>query len=172
MRTSTELNRRNFLKASGLSGAAFILGLSARAAEPSEQAIENLSLLEDSFELTPFVIIEKTGKITIMNSKPEIGQGTWQAIPMIIAEELELGLDQYEIKQTSGDKKYGGQTAGGSSSVRTSYATLRKTGAAAREMLVQAAAQTWGVPVNECYAERANVFHKPSGKKTGLFSVS
>lgn len=165
MRTSTELNRRNFLKASGLSGAAFILGLSARASEPSEQAIENLSLLEDSFELTPFVIIEKTGKITIMNSKPEIGQGTWQAIPMIIAEELELGLDQYEIKQTSGDKKYGGQTAGGSASVRTSYATLRKTGAAAREMLSQAAAQTWNVPVNECYAERANIFHKPSGKK-------
>lgn len=165
MRTSTELNRRNFLKASGLSGAAFILGLSARAAEPSEQSIENLSLLEDSFELTPFVIIEKTGKITIMNSKPEIGQGTWQAIPMIIAEELELGLDQYEIKQTSGDKKYGGQTAGGSASVRTSYAILRKTGAAAREMLLQAAAQTWGVSVNECYAERANVFHKPSDKK-------
>ncbi|MDI9878797.1 molybdopterin cofactor-binding domain-containing protein [Flectobacillus longus] len=165
MRTSTELNRRNFLKASGLSGAAFILGLSARASESSEQAIENLSLLEDSFELTPFVIIEKSGKITIMNSKPEIGQGTWQAIPMIIAEELELGLDQYEIKQTSGDKKFGGQTAGGSSSVRTSYATLRKTGAAAREMLVQAAAQTWSVPVDECYAERANVFHKPSGKK-------
>ena len=62
MRTSTELNRRNFLKASGLSGAAFILGLSARASEPSEQSIENLSFLEDSFELTPFVIIEKTGK--------------------------------------------------------------------------------------------------------------
>lgn len=165
MRTSTELNRRNFLKASGLSGAAFILGLSARAAEPSEQSIENLSLLEDSFELTPFVIIEKSGKITIMNSKPEIGQGTWQAIPMIIAEELELGLDQYEIKQTSGDKKYGGQTAGGSASVRTSYATLRKTGAAAREMLLQAAAQTWNVPITECYAERASVFHKPTGKK-------
>jgi isoquinoline 1-oxidoreductase beta subunit len=109
MRTSTELNRRNFLKASGLSGAAFILGLSARAAEPSEQSIENLSFLEDSFELTPFVIIEKTGKITIMNSKPEIGQGTWQAIPMIIAEELELGLDQYEIKQTSGDKNMEGK---------------------------------------------------------------
>ncbi len=168
MQTSTTaLNRRHFLKVSGLSGAAFIIGLSGTSAEASQPEIQNLSRLEASFELTPFVVIEKSGKITIMNSKPEIGQGTWQSIPMIIAEELEVGLDQYTIQQTNGDKKFGGQTAGGSASVRTSFAMLRKTGATAREMLIKAAAQTWSVPETECYAERAVVYHRASGKKIG-----
>ena len=111
------------------------------------------------------MIIEKTGQITIFNTRPEIGQGTFQSVPAMIAEELEVSLDQVTIKQTGGEKKFGGgQSAGGSASIRTGYQNMRKVGASAREMLIKAASQQWNVPVTECYAENAKVFHKPTGK--------
>jgi isoquinoline 1-oxidoreductase beta subunit len=86
----------------------------------------------------------------------------------MIAEELEVSLDQVTIKQTGGEKKFGGgQSAGGSASIRTGYQSMRKVGASAREMLIKAASQQWNVPVTECYAENAKVFHKPTGKSIG-----
>lgn len=163
MQKTLNIDRRNFLKYSGLTGTALILGFSSSEAIPNREVL-NLSRIAESFELTPFVIIEKSGQITIMNSKPEMGQGTFQSIPSLIAEELEVPLNKVIIKQTSGEKQFGAQTAGGSSSVRGSYANLRKTGASAREMLIKAASQQWSVPVEECYAEDVKVFHKPSGR--------
>ena len=158
------IDRRNFLRITGITGAGLVFGLSANG----ETAVENLSAAGDLFELTPFVIIEKTGQITIFNTRPEIGQGTFQSVPAMIAEELEVSLDQVTIKQTGGEKKFGGeQSAGGSASIRTGYQNMRKIGASAREMLIKAASQQWNVPVTECYAENAKVFHKPTGKSIG-----
>ncbi|HEX9956991.1 MAG TPA: molybdopterin cofactor-binding domain-containing protein, partial [Fibrella sp.] len=82
----------------------------------------------------------------------------------MIAEELEVGIDQITIKQSDGMAKYGSQFAVGSGTVRTEWKRLREAGAAARNMLVQAAATRWGVPVSECYAQRAIVNHRPTGK--------
>ncbi|MFZ2783647.1 MAG: molybdopterin cofactor-binding domain-containing protein [Sediminibacterium sp.] len=161
--STTQINRRNFLRLTGITGAGLVMGLSSRA--NGVEMVENLTNVLESFELHPLVVIEKSGLITIYNSKPEIGQGTFQSIPALIAEELEVSLDKVTIKQTGGEKKFGpGQSAGGSASVRTSYMNLRKVGAAAREMLIKAAAQQWNVPVEECYAADASVFHRPSGK--------
>ncbi|MFY9465217.1 MAG: molybdopterin cofactor-binding domain-containing protein [Sediminibacterium sp.] len=161
--STTQINRRNFLRLTGITGAGLVMGLSSRA--NGVEMVENLTNALESFELHTLVVIEKSGLITIYNSKPEIGQGTFQSIPALIAEELEVSLDKVTIKQTGGEKKFGpGQSAGGSASVRTSYMNLRKVGAAAREMLIQAAAQQWNVPVEECYAADASVFHRPSGK--------
>lgn len=162
--SNNSVNRRDFLRYTGLSGAAFILGISsAKAGQTTE--ISNLSTLAENYQLTPYIIIEKSGKITLFNSKPEIGQGTFQSIPALIAEELELLPEQFTVKQTGGEKKFGdAQFAGGSFSVRASYFDMRKVGASAREMLLTAASQQWNVPVSECYAKQAKVFHKPSGK--------
>lgn len=160
------VNRRDFLRYTGLSGAALVLGISsARAGETAN--ITNLSTLAESHSLTPFIIIEKSGKITLFNNKPEIGQGTFQSIPALIAEELEVSPAQYTVRQTGGEKKYGAQFAGGSMSVRMSYTEMRKAGAAAREMLITAASQQWNVPVSECYAENAKVVHRPTGRSIG-----
>ena len=159
----SHIDRRGFIKLTGITGAGLLVGLSAKA--DGAAAVKNLTGATESFELTPFVLIENTGQITIFNPKPEMGQGTFQSIPALIAEELEVSLDQVTIKQTGGEKKFGGgQSAGGSASVRSSYQNLRKVGASAREMLVKAASQKWDVPVEECYAENAKVFHKPSGR--------
>jgi isoquinoline 1-oxidoreductase beta subunit len=161
--STNQINRRNFIRLTGITGAGLVMGLSSRA--NGVETVENLTNALESFELHPFVVIEKSGLITIYNSKPEIGQGTFQSIPALIAEELEVSLDKVTIKQTTGEKKFGpGQSAGGSASVRTSYMNLRKVGAAAREMLIKAAAQEWNVPVEECYAADAAVHHRPSGK--------
>ncbi|GAB4045718.1 xanthine dehydrogenase family protein molybdopterin-binding subunit [Spirosoma litoris] len=164
--SNTNTSRRAFLKAAGLTGAAFALGFPT--AEGFTSPILNLSALPDSVELTPYIIIEKSGRITIMNPRPEIGQGTYQSVPAMIAEELEVPLDKVIIRQTGGETKYGGmwsQAVGGSGSIRGGYTQMRKVGASAREMLVKAASDQWSVPVDECFAENATVVHKPTGKK-------
>jgi isoquinoline 1-oxidoreductase beta subunit len=163
---NSQINRRNFLRLTSLTGAGLVMGLGVKADGIS--IIENLGTSTASFELSPLVMIDQTGLVTIFNTKPEIGQGTYQSIPALIAEELEVAMDKIVIKQTGGEKKYGpAQFVGGSSSVRTNYTNLRKVGAAAKEMLVKAASTSWNVPVSECYAENATVIHRPSGKKMG-----
>jgi isoquinoline 1-oxidoreductase beta subunit len=162
----SKIDRRKFLKFSGITGAGFIIGLSlkGKAGTVSVTKAGDVS----PYGLTPFVMIEKNGTITIFNPKPEMGQGTFQSIPSLIAEELEVPLTGVIIQQTGGEQRFGpGQSAGGSSSVRGSYFELRKVGASAKEMLVMAAANQWKVPVEECYAENAKVYHKPSGKSIG-----
>ncbi|WP_439506136.1 molybdopterin cofactor-binding domain-containing protein [Sediminibacterium sp.] len=163
---NSQINRRNFLRLTSLTGASLVMGLGVKADGIS--VIENLGTSAASFELSPLVMIDQTGLVTIFNTKPEIGQGTYQSIPALIAEELEVAMDKIVINQTGGEKKYGpAQFVGGSSSVRTNYTNLRKVGAAAKEMLVKAASTAWSVPVNECYAENATVIHRPTGKKLG-----
>jgi isoquinoline 1-oxidoreductase beta subunit len=161
---SNAINRRNFIRLSGLTGAALILGVSSRSGEKELAAVGDVA---DSYKLTPYIIIEKSGKITLMNPKPDMGQGTFQSVPALIAEELEVPLDAVTILQTSGEKEFGRQVSGGSTSVRLNYFSLRKVGAAAREMLIAAAAAKWKVQAKDCYAANAKVYHKPSGKSIG-----
>lgn len=164
MSSNTSLSRRHFLRLSGLTSAGFIIGLSGVEGKALETVV-NMSYLGESSNLTPFIIIEKSGRITIFNTKPEIGQGTFQSIPSIFAEELDLTLDMVTIKQSGGQKELGAdQFAGGSASIRTSYKKYRIAGAAAREMLVLAASQAWGVPVGECKAELGKVIHAGSNR--------
>ena len=157
----TRVNRRNFLRMSGLGGIALVLGVSDRTGKTELAAVGNL---EEAYKLTPYVFIEKTGTITLMNPKPDMGQGTYQSVPALIAEELEVALDAVNIVQTGGEKEYGRQVSGGSTSVRLNYVVLRKVGASAKQMLLTAAAGQWKVPAEECYAENGKIFHKPTGK--------
>jgi isoquinoline 1-oxidoreductase beta subunit len=165
MKKNTALDRRKFLQLSGITGAGFMMGLNMGCKGGPEVA-KIAAASGEWYSLTPYINIETTGAITIFNTKPEVGQGTWQAVPAMIAEELEVSLDQVTIKATGGQKIFGGnQGVGGSYSVRGEYFELRKVGASAREMLTGAAAKQWNVPVTECYAENATIIHKPSGKK-------
>ncbi len=162
----SNINRRNFIRLTGITSTGLILGLSGKA--NAAATVENLSNAAEPFELGAYIMINKNGEITLFNSKPEIGQGTFQSIPALMAEELEVSLDKVTIKQTGGEKKYGFmQFAGGSMSIRSEYHNLRKVGAAAREMLLKAASTEWNVPVAECYASEATIIHRPSGKKLG-----
>lgn len=145
-------SRRSFIKKAGATGLTFWLGLSYVKGA-------NAPVISTAKSLTPFIKIDAAG-ITIFNPNPEMGQGSYQAVASMIAEELEVSLDQITIKNTSGEKEFGaGQWAGGSSTVREGYLTYRKIGASAKEMLVKAASQTWGVSPESCTAKEGKVIH-------------
>lgn len=145
-------SRRSFIKKAGATGLTFWLGLSYVKGESK-------AVISTAKSLTPFIKIDASG-ITIFNPNPEMGQGSYQAVASMIAEELEVSLDQITIKNTSGEKEFGaGQWAGGSSTVREGYLTYRKIGASAKEMLVKAASQKWGVSPESCTAKEGKVLH-------------
>jgi isoquinoline 1-oxidoreductase subunit beta len=159
----TNNSRREFIKASSLLAIGFSLP-SWGGAKSEILQLSNISNAALGLELSPYIVIDDLGKIIIYNAKPDVGQGTWQAIPMLLAEELEVSMEQIEIRMTDGTAKYGAQNIGGSNSIRSRWKPMRQAGAAAKEMLIKAASNQWQVPVNECFAKEAKVYHKPSNK--------
>lgn len=155
---------------SGLSGAALTLGIymPALGKESAGEVITPEQAGNLGVELNAWISIDPSGKVTITNHRAEMGQGSFQSVPQIIAEELEVNMDTISIIFAEGNgAKYGDQATGGSSTVRGSYKKLLKLGATAREMLVEAAAKKWGATKSECYAQNGFVIHKGSGKKFG-----
>jgi isoquinoline 1-oxidoreductase subunit beta len=119
---------------------------------------------KDSFSPNAYLRITPDNKITIVVARSEMGQGVRTALPMILAEELEADWKQVEIEQAGASTLYGDQTTGGSASIRTTWDPMRKAGASAREMLITAAALTWGVPRSSCTAEAGHVKHAASNR--------
>ncbi|QEC67483.1 xanthine dehydrogenase family protein molybdopterin-binding subunit [Panacibacter ginsenosidivorans] len=170
MNTSNKnVSRRNFVRITGISGAALTVGLYLPAsAKNKAKIITGEDAVNLSIEMNAWVSIDKAGKVTLMNHRSEMGQGAYQVVPQMIAEELEVNLNDVNIQFAPGNnKKYGSQITGGSSTVRGSYKNLLRMGATAREMLIATAAKKWNVSNTECYAENAAVIHKPTGKKFG-----
>lgn len=155
-------SRRNFLKATGISTFGLALGVTTFARDASVKKITPAIL---RLEINPFIIIDTAGNITLVNPRPDMGQGSTQAVPSLLAEELGVKLENVQIIQSDGSGKYGSQTSGGSSSVRELWLPIRKAGAAAREMLTTTAAKRWNVAVSECTAEDGYILHKASGRK-------
>jgi len=174
MQTASEqhkLSRRRFVKMGSLTTAALTVGFYLKAIGNEGSIAEFLTgenAEKQGIDLTAWISIDKNGNIVLYNHRSEMGQGSFQSVPQIIAEELEVDLNKVRIEFTRGAQgKYGSQVTGGSSTIRGAYQQLLKTGATAREMLIEAAANRWKVPKSECYALDAMVFHKPSGKKLG-----
>lgn len=148
-----------------MTGAALTLGL--HAVHGGKMKVIKADIPADAgVELNAWISIDSSGKVTIMNHRAEMGQGAYQSVPQMIAEELEVDLDKVNIVFGIGnEKKYGSQITGGSSTVRSAYKHLGKMGASAREMLIEAASKKWNVERATCYAEDGHVIHKPTGKK-------
>ncbi|OJJ22790.1 hypothetical protein BKI52_00110 [marine bacterium AO1-C] len=158
-----KLNRRNFIKTSAVAGGAFVLSFSLPwgnklLAEPTTKVSE----------MNAFLKIAKDGTITIMAKNPEIGQGVKTSLPMIIAEELGADWRKINVIQADLDKKYGRQSAGGSTAINRNWKPLRKVGATAREMLEEAAAKKWGMDKKQCYVENGFVKNKKNRKKASF----
>jgi len=145
------VKRRSFLKTSAAAGGGVVIGFSWMAScKPERNMIINELISPDIptewIRLTSYIQIGKNGTISIANPNPEIGQNVKTSMPMIVAEELECDWDQVVVEQAPLNTDwYKRQVAGGSQSIRHDWETLRKTGAAAKEMLVSAAAEKWGV---------------------------
>ena len=117
--------------------------------------------------LQPHVLlrIDTQGHITLVSKLPEMGQGVKTSLPMLIAEELEADWREVQVVQADFDAVYGPQTAGGSQSVPQHFDAFLRLGAMARTLLLQAAADTWQVPVGACHAQRGVIHHAASGRQ-------
>lgn len=157
-------SRRLLLKSAGLVGGAWMLGL-----WPGDEAALAAGAASQ-FDANAFIAIHADGGVTLTVPKIEMGQGTYTSLPMLLAEELEIGLDQVRLRHAPPDVAlYGGarhdQFTGGSLSIQTLWLPLRQAGAAARTVLVAAAAEGWGVAPDSCHAARGVVHHAASKRQ-------
>ena len=154
-------SRRIVLKAGAAAGG----GLLLQAVLPPLIRDATAAPADDATALNAFVRIAPDGVVSIMAKNPEIGQGVKTMLPMVIAEELDVDWKTVRVEQAALDEaKFGHQFAGGSLATPLNYDPLRRVGAAARQMLVAAAAQSWGVPPAECRSEAGVVSHQKSGR--------
>jgi CO/xanthine dehydrogenase Mo-binding subunit len=151
------LSRREFVAAGVAAGAGLIIGFYLPHKGESGAA---------AFSPNAYLRITADDKVTIVVPRSEMGQGVYTALPMILAEELEADWKQIAIEQPGASRLYGLQDTGGSSSVHNTWDPLRKAGATAREMLISAAALTWGVPRSTCVAESGGIKHTGSNRRS------
>lgn len=153
------VSRRSVLKGLGATGG-LVLGLKlAPAGSLAARASGKTALVPNLF-----LAIDKSGTVSIICPRAEMGQGIRTGLPMIIADELEADWSRIRVEQAVGDKKYGDQNTDGSRSVVANYTRMREAGAAARQMLEQAAAKQWGVDPAECRAANHRVVHAGTDK--------
>ena len=150
------INRRDFVKLFGLASGGIILGCTV--ASDKKNFIPSTN--KEGFHPNVFIHIEKNGNVTLMASRSEMGQGIRTSLASAIADELEADWKYISVKQAIGHEKYGNQNTDGSRSVRTRLEPMRKMGAAAKMMLIAAAAKKWNVAEADCIAENHYVINK------------
>jgi len=145
------MERREFFKLTALTTGGFMLGA---------QAQDGAEKVGEPFSPNAFIEINADGVVTIIGTVADMGQGTKTTLPMIIAEELEVNWEDVIVTTKPMDEKvFGSQSAGGSQSIRKHYKTFRQLGAAAKSMLIEAAAREWGVAAKDCVAQSSMVKH-------------
>jgi isoquinoline 1-oxidoreductase subunit beta len=152
----TSLSRRQFLSIGAAAGAGLVVGFYLPHSGSARQ---------HTFAPNAYLKIAPDGKITVMLTRSEMGQGVSTSLPMILAEELEADWKQISVEQAGASTLYGDQSTGGSASVRTMWDPLRRAGATAREMLISAAALEWSVPRSACKAENSTIVHAASNRR-------
>ena len=161
MKNSIKIKRREFIKVVGLSGG----GLFLASYVPLQNVFANSGDDPKIFAPSVFLKIDSNGIVTIIVHRSEMGQGIKTALPMLIAEELELDWDKIVIVQADADQKYGSQTTGGSTSIRRNWRPLRIAGATARVMLLTAAANRWNVSIENCHVEKGYIINLQNKEK-------
>jgi isoquinoline 1-oxidoreductase beta subunit len=166
MTLDARVDRRQFLRVSALAGGGLLLGTFLDATATGELLAAGAPR-RPAADFTPnaFIRLSPDGSVTIIAKNPEVGQGIKTMLPMLIAEELDVDWASVKIEQAGLDTtKFTNQVAGGSTATPNHWLPLRRVGAAARAMLVGAAAQTWGVPAAECETASGTVTHRASGR--------
>jgi len=164
-----DLNRRAFLKAGAAAGGGLLLSVRLPVSMRDAEAASPTAA--DRFAPNGFIRIGRDGRVTLIVHKAEMGQGVYTSMPMLVAEELEVGLDQVHLEPAPPDHTLYAdpllhqQATGNSTSVRGAWEPLRRAGATGRAMLVSAAAQSWKVDASSCRAERGTVIHVPTGRR-------
>ncbi len=160
------ISRRELITVGLAAGGGLLIGcVTPRVGGPAPATpVEPPAPLPD-FAPHAYVRIAATGAVTLIAKNPEVGQGVKTSLPMLIAEELEVPWESVTIEQAKLDPVFGRQVAGGSMATTLHYDELRRLGAVARTVLVNAAASTWKVPSSECRASEGAVLHDATGRR-------
>src|SRR4051812_31066734 len=169
--SSPIVDRRAFIKVSALAGGGLLVGTYFPFGSASALAEVHATGAEN-FAPNAFISISTSGAISIIAPNSEMGQGIKTSLPMIVAEELDVPWEQVAVVQGDLNPAYGRQMSVGSGSTPGNFAPLRRAGATARAMLVEAAAQTWGVPAGECTTEKGAVVHGASRRRATYGSLA
>ena len=167
MTTTLRVDRRGFLRVSAIAGGGILLGTYLDFLAPAEALAASAGGTATDFVPNAYIRITPDGAVTIIAKNPEIGQGVRTMLPMLIADELDVEWKSVTVEQGDYDpEKYQpGQFAGGSNATPQNWEPMRRVGAAARAMLVTAAAQTWSVPAGECTTAAGVVHHRASSRR-------
>lgn len=169
-------SRRTLLKGMGLTGALVIAASwGLRPAFADEPKAYGADAMPNGWVDDPkvFVSIDKDGRLTVVCNRSEMGQGVRTSLAMVVADELDIDWAMVRVAQAPGDQaRYGNQDTDGSRSMRHWFEPMRRCGAAAKAMLVLAAAQQWGVAASECRAESGQVLHPASGRSLAYGAVA
>ncbi|MEO9485731.1 MAG: molybdopterin cofactor-binding domain-containing protein [Ekhidna sp.] len=167
----TEINRRSFLKVSAAGSAGIMIGFNWLASCTSPG--ETLSIPEEWFNINAFITIADNGEVTILSPNPEIGQNVKTSMPMIIAEELDVDWDMVKVEQAGLDTdNFRRQLAGGSQSIRQGWQSLRMAGAAARRLLMEAAAKKWQVSIADLSTDKGQIKNNKTGDTIGYGEIA
>jgi len=161
MNSLSKTTRREFIKIVGVSGGGLILA----SFVPMQNIFSRPGDEPKIFSPSVYLKIDSNGVVTVIFHRSELGQGVKTALPMLIAEELEVDWNKIVIEQSDADVKYGNQSTGGSTSIRLNYEPLRIAGATARTVLIAAASNRWNVSPENCYAENGFVINKINNEK-------
>ncbi|MCX2740956.1 xanthine dehydrogenase family protein molybdopterin-binding subunit [Pontibacter anaerobius] len=163
----TQDSRRNFMKLFAAAGGGLVLGFNTTSSVASALGlIDEAKLPAAAIDFNSYLSISPENIITILSPNPELGQNIKTSFPMIVAEELDADWTKVKVVQAPLDtNKFERQVTGGSGAVPHSWERLRKAGATARHMLVEAAAKRWKVPANSLTTENGTVVHAASGRK-------
>jgi len=167
----TNFSRRNFLKTSVLASGGLLIGFNfLQACKPEAKMPVDIASLNFN-DFNAFIKISDDGYVTLFSPNPEIGQGVKTAMPMIIAEELDVDWSKVNVVQGALDtKNFTRQVAGGSQSIRSGWDALRQTGATAKQMLINAAAVKWNVDAATCKASKG-IITNANGDQLGYGAV-
>lgn len=165
METVLKTNRRNFLKLSTLAGSGLVLGFGWTESDATSIQVLNEDFLPGEINFNSYLSISPDDVITIFSPNPELGQNIKTSFPMIVAEELDADWTKVKVQQAALDtKKFERQLTGGSGAVPHSWERLRKAGATARWMLIEAAAKRWGVSSSSLIAENGKVIDQANSR--------
>jgi isoquinoline 1-oxidoreductase beta subunit len=167
------IGRRSFLRVSAIAGGGLLLSAYIDPVESALALAPQGAPPAPSLNPNAFIRISPQGIVTITAKNPEVGQGIRTMLPMLIAEELDVEWKDVRIEQADVNfAKYGSQVAGGSTATPNNWIPMRQVGAAGRQMLVAAAAETWSVPAAECTTSAGRVLHPASKRSVGYAEIA
>ncbi|MDX6576689.1 MAG: isoquinoline 1-oxidoreductase subunit beta, partial [Blastocatellia bacterium] len=179
--TTSEINRRSFLRIGAAAGGGLLIGLylpkAARAGTDAGEPQPGMAALPATFAPNAFVRIGTDDSVTVIVNKSEMGQGVYTSLPMLLAEELEADWSKIKVEAAPVDAAYnhttfGIQMTGGSTSTASEWERFRKAGATARVMLIGAAAKKWSVDSKGLRAENGFVIGPGSGQRASFGSLA